>query len=228
MVDMRRAYLAIIPLVAALTGLAVAGPSSRVAWDRDTMQLLKAGDTARGAQLAAQCVSCHGAEGVSPSPNWPSLAGQLNTYLYKQLRDYKDGSRKDPIMSALVADLADQDMADLAAFYASMSLPGTDQHPSGDESATRLVKVGDGTRLLPACASCHGRRGQGNRVLESDMATMPALVGQYPAYLAKTLEDYRSGKRGNDVYRRMRTIAEQLTGEEIQSLADYYGTAAAR
>lgn len=226
MVAMKRLSLALIPLFATLAGGAVAGPSSQVAWDLETMQLLASGDAARGQQLAGQCASCHGGEGVSPSPNWPSLAGQLNTYLYKQMRDYKDGTRKDPIMSALVQDMAEQDMADLAAFYAARSLPGTDERPSGDDAATKLVKMGDGPRLIPSCMSCHGRSGHGNRVLERDMATMPALVGQYPAYLEKTLQDYKSGKRGNDVYRRMRAISEQLTETEIKSLSDYYGTLA--
>ena len=221
---MNRRSLALILFLATLACGAAAGPSSQVAWDRETLELLASGDAARGQQLAGQCGSCHGSEGTSPSPNWPSLAGQLPTYLYKQLKDYKDGNRQDALMSALVGNLSDQDMADLAAFYASQPLPPA--KPSGDEAATKLVKIGDGQRLIPACNSCHGRSGQGNRVLERDIATMPALTGQFPAYLEKTMLDYKSGKRGNDVYRRMRAITEQLTEAEIKALSEYYGTLA--
>jgi len=219
---MKRCSLALIPFLASLVSGATAEPSSQVAWDSDTLQLLASGDAVRGQQLSGQCASCHGSEGTSPSPNWPSLAGQLPTYLYKQIKDYKDGKRQDALMSALVANLSDQDMADLAAYYASVALPPG--KPGGDETATLLVEMGDGPRLIPSCNSCHGRSGQGNRVLERDIATMPALTGQFPAYLEKTMLDYKRGKRGNDVYRRMRAITGQLTEAEIKSLAAYYGT----
>ncbi|MCB1865940.1 MAG: cytochrome c4 [Chromatiales bacterium] len=202
-------------LLAALSlvcGSAVAGPSSNVAWDGATRTLIAGGDAGRGQQLAAQCASCHGADGMSPTAVFPHVAGQLPGYTFKQLRDYKDGTRADnPIMRGLTAPLTDQAMADLAAFYASKPLPAG---ASGD--APTLVTRGDGKRLIPACATCHGRAGAGKDV------NAAALAGQSKGYLAATLRNYASGVRGNDVYGVMRSIAKAMTPQEIEAVSNYY------
>lgn len=207
-----------------LTGAAHAAPSSLVAWNQETLELLATGSPDRGAELAKPCASCHGKTGVSPSPDWPSLAGQLRPYLYKQLRDYKDGKRDNAVMKGMAGRLSDQDMADLAAFYAGQSLPEPENDSDGGEVAETLVRRGDGSRLIPACQGCHGRAGKGNVTGGVGLAAMPVLVGQYPAYLEKTLKDYRSGARANDVYGRMRSIAAELSDAEIEALAAHYGT----
>lgn len=204
-------------LGSALATLALAAPSSNVAWTGEARQLVASGDSARGQQLAAGCASCHGAQGVSATYDYPHLAGQLATYTYKQLRDYKDGTRRQPVMSALVADLSNQDMADLAAWYASLPLappPGT--ITEADSLAITLVTQGDGKRLLPPCASCHGARGEGAVV------DVPALAGQSAPYLKATMHAYRTGQRANDIYARMRSMAQVLSEEEISALARYY------
>ncbi len=200
-----------------LAGPALAAPSSNVAWTLETVKLIEGGDPEKGKQLSASCVGCHGAEGVSPNPMWPSTAGQDAAYTYKQLKDYKDRTRDNAIMMGMVMALSDQDMADVSAFYAAQPLPAP-QGDGGNDDALRLVKEGDGPRLVPACNTCHGRKGEGNKRSHG----MPALAGQMPQYFSQTMQLYRSGGRANDVYSVMRSIAKNLTDEEINGLADYY------
>jgi cytochrome c553 len=144
----------------------------------------------------------------------------LATYTYKQLKDYKDGKRTDnPMMVGLTKPLKDQDMADLAVFYAAQPLPAATVASEGvGDGAKVLVNKGDGKRLLAPCAACHGGRGQGSIV------DVPALAGQQSGYFSQTMQAYKQGKRNNDIYQRMRLIAQQLTDEEIKAVADYYAT----
>jgi cytochrome c553 len=210
--------------VLSLAGLAPAwaGPSSNVAWTLETMRLVESGNPEKGKQLNATCAGCHGAEGLSALPINPHVAGQDAAYTYKQLKDYKDRTRNNPIMSGMVAALSDQDMADLSIFYASLSLPP----PSGTAPAEtpRLVTEGEGERLIPACNTCHGRKGEGNPGSKG----MPALAGQTVDYLKATMQAYRSGARANDVYSVMRSISKNLTDQEIAALAAYYAAQDAR
>ena len=156
------------------------------------------------------------------TPDVPNLAGQEPLYIYKQLQDYKSKSRPSPIMGEAAAALSDRDMADLAAFYAA-------QKPSYAAAARRqpdrkisgLVSLGDGMRLIPACDACHGRRGSGN----PGFYGMPSLRNQKEVDLAYQMTTFRSGERGNDVYRVMRDISKKLTDEEIAALAAYYAGA---
>ena len=78
-----------------------------------------AGDAAAGKAKSVVCASCHGPAGVSSNPIWPNLAGQQEAYLAKQIKDFRDGNRKDPLMSPMAAALSDQDIANLAAYYSS-------------------------------------------------------------------------------------------------------------
>jgi cytochrome c553 len=208
------------------TGALSAAPSSPVAWTPETLKLVKGGDPAHGKILAGACAGCHGLEGISPHPAWPDLAGQGAFYLYKQLQDYKQGTRQNPIMNTQVAALDDPALADLAAFYASLPPPQaatpseTGQTPP--QAAEILAKRGDHRRFIPACDSCHGRRGQGS------LYDTPTLAGQKPAYVRLTLQAFKSGNRANDLYSRMRLIAQPLNDEEIGQLAHYYGSLGAR
>jgi cytochrome c553 len=218
-------HVMLLGLVSGLlvAGDAVAAPSSNVAWTIETMALVKSGDPEKGKQLSASCAGCHGAEGISANPMWPSTAGQDAAYAYKQLRDYKDQKRVNPIMTGMVIALSDEDMADIAAFYATRPLPGPEGE-GGNAAAVKLVKEGDGPRLIPACNACHGAKGEGNKRSHG----MPALAGQMPQYLVQTMQAYRSGKRANDVYGVMRAVAKTLTDEEIQGLAKHYAAQDAR
>ncbi|NJD07580.1 MAG: c-type cytochrome [Methylococcaceae bacterium] len=204
---MRASNLMILTLMAAAT--AYGAPSTQVAWTPQTLQFVKSGKAEHGKELAQTCNGCHAAAD-NPAP---SLEGQLATYLYRQLQDFKAGSRKDPVMSALSSSLSDQDMADLAAWYAGQeAFAGT----GGVSDPTGIAGRGDPTRMEPPCAVCHSGSGAGEKV------DTPRLSGQKTGYLEKTLTDYKAGTRTNDVYHRMRLIAGKLNDKEIKQLADYY------
>ncbi len=220
---MKRILVTVIAAGLSLAGPVWAAPSSQVAWTKETMRLIKGGDAEKGKQLSASCAGCHGAEGISPNPIWPSTAGQNAAYTYKQLRDYKDGTRDNAIMMGMVMALSDQDMADISAYYAALPLPAP-QGDGGNDAALKLVKAGDSERLIAACNTCHGRKGEGNQRSHG----MPAIAGQMPQYFVQTMQLYRSGARANDVYGIMRNIAKDLTDEEISGLANYYAAQDAR
>jgi cytochrome c553 len=214
-------------LIAVVTGMllfaavARAEPSSEVAFDLATLKLLAFADPARGEELATagKCAKCHGDAGISDDPEDVNIAGLRASYLYKQLRDYQDGNRDDKDMLKRVKDLDDQQMADLAVWFASQAPATAAADRTADPAVLRLVFHGDPNRLLKACASCHGLRGRGGQF---DHA---ALTGQYPEYLVYTLTEFKEGDRTNDVYSRMRYVAEALTEEEIEALAGYYAAA---
>jgi len=211
-------------LLCALTLLvptAGAEPSSEVAFDVATVKLLRAADPARGEALAKEgkCARCHGDAGISDDPADINIAGQRDSYIYKQLKDYQQKYRDDRDMYKRTRDLEDQQLADLAAWYASLEPAQPAANRSADPDILQLVFRGDPERLIKACASCHGRDGRGGQF------DHPALAGQYPEYFVYTMTEFREGDRTNDIYSRMRTIAKSLTEAEIEGLAAYYGAA---
>jgi cytochrome c553 len=213
-------------LLAFIAPVAVnAEPASSVAWTPETLNLVKGGNLDKGKTLAESCKSCHGDQGQGMKeetrdgetlPSIPALAGQLATYTYKQLRDYAGGSRVHDQMTGIAKELSEQNAADLAVWFAS--LPKQENKSSGGnlDKAEKMVEDGDGKRILPPCFVCHGGKGQGEK------QDIPALAGQHADYFARTLQDYKNGSRHNDIYSRMRLIAQQLTDEEIKELAQYY------
>lgn len=204
---MRVLRLAVLSML--VVAHAHSAPSTKVAWTPQTLNFVKTGNAAHGKQLAESCNACHNADNPAPQ-----LDGQLATYLYRQLQDFKAGSRNDPVMTAMSTPLSNQDMADIAAWYAGREpFRGAG---SGDD-ATGIASRGDPTRMEPPCAVCHSGGGEGEKV------DTPRLAGQKAGYLEKTLLDYKSGSRANDVYHRMRLIAGKLSDQEIKQLAEYYG-----
>lgn len=207
-------------------GLAQAAPSSNVAWTVETHSLVKKGDPKIGSEVELvetedvnACADCHGERGAEPDrEKHPTLAGQLAPYTFKQLRDYKDGSRKNRKMSEAVERLTDGQLAALAAWYAQQPIPAVevDEDETVSEDTMKLVFRGDKTRLIQPCASCHGARGEGAII------DVPSIAGQNVKYFVNTMKDYAKGKRTNDIYSRMRIIAKQLTRDEINELAVYY------
>ena len=187
-----------------------AEPSTRVAWTPETLAFVKQGNASHGKNFAGTCAGCHNETNANPN-----LEGQLPTYIYRQLQDYKNGSRKDPstAMNGLAGTLSDQDMADVSAWYGVQTpMRGA----GGAEDVTGIVYQGEGKRMEPACASCHGNAGQGEKI------DVPRLAGQKAPYLETTLGAYKRGERGNDIYQRMRLIAGKLSDEEIRLLAEFY------
>ncbi len=198
----------------------LAAPSSYVVWSVETIRLLKAASATKGELLAYGCVACHGESGMSASPAFPHITGQDPRYLFKQLSDYKDKTRINPLMNAIATSMSDEDMADIAAYYATQPAPAPE--PSGGDTALAmdLITRGHGSRMVPSCEGCHGYQGAG----QPGYYGMPVLVGQKSIYLQIALKEYRTGNRTNDVYAVMRDIAKTLTDDEITALGNYYAT----
>ncbi len=196
--------------------LVIAEPSSNIAWTPGLLKFVNNGNVQKGKQLAESCAGCHGEKGISQMANFPSLAGQLATYTYKQLRDYADDKRTNTLMNSIAAGLSEQQSADLAAWFESLSAPQHQGEKQKLDKADILVYKGNGKKIIPPCFTCHGHNGQGEK------QDIPALSGQQPEYLVTTLKEYKTGARHNDVYSRMRLIAEQLGDEDIKQLAQYY------
>ena len=194
-------------------------PVSRVQWGPQVLGILSQASPERGAQIAgAVCVACHGERGISVTRELPSLNGQTAAAIYKQLYDYRTGARFHPQMTPVAKQLIVTDLAHVAAYFGKDAEPGVglgDREHIADINIERLATEGDSARRIPACNSCHVN-GSGGPI------ETPTLSGQHQAYLENQLRAYRSGQRRNDVYKRMRSIARELTDEEISALARYY------
>jgi cytochrome c553 len=194
------------PLAALLVlGLGAAGPA------------LAAGDAAAGQARAITCSACHGADGNSLNPEWPSLAGQHESYTIKQLQAFKSGARQNVLMSSQAMGLSDQDMADLAAFYASQKVVKKTADAALLETGQQIYRGGNKETGAPACLACHGPDGLGNIT-----AAWPTVAGQHANYTAAQLAAYRSGERRTDGDTQiMRNVASRLTDDEIKAVASY-------
>ena len=178
---------------------------------------LGAGDPNFGKDKVAVCAGCHGADGNSLVGIWPSLAGQNEKYLLKQLRLVKSGDRVIASMTGLLDNLDDSDLQDIAAFYQSNvnSIGVVDE--SKVDLGRKLYYAGNLEKGVPACSACHSPKGLGNAP-----AAYPLLSGQQPEYVAKALKDYRSGERINEEPSKiMAAIAYKLDDAEIDALSSF-------
>ena len=182
------------------------------------------GSVQAGATKAAVCFSCHGPDGNSQNPMWPRLAGQNAVYIAEQLHLFKAGIRPNPVMQPMAAGLSDQDIDNLAVFFAAQTPTGLEGDPSYWKGGEKLYLEGDAARGIPACAACHGPVGRGNPA-----AGYPALEAQQSVYVVSQLQAYANGTRysgpnattatPNSVI--MFDIAKRLTPEEIRDVASY-------
>lgn len=181
-------------------------------------QELVEGSADAGKAKSVTCAACHGADGNSVNPQWPSLAGQHATYIVKQLQAFKSGARSDPLMTPQAMALTEDDMRNLAVYFASQEpAPKTVANPDTVDKGAALFRGGDPESGASACMACHEPTGRGNPA-----AAYPMLRGQYATYVAKQLRDYASGKRKSDQPTRvMREIAAKLTEDEILAVASY-------
>jgi cytochrome c553 len=177
---------------------------------------LPAGSAEAGATKAVVCQACHGANGNSTNPEWPSLAGVGADYIADQLKNFKEGKRANPVMMPNAMSLSADDMADLGAYFDSLVNTGLEADPSYWQAGQKLYQGGDPTRAIPACMACHGPTGAGN-----EPAKFPALRGQQSVYLAKQLNDYASGARATGPNGIMQTVAKRLSPEDIRNLSSY-------
>jgi cytochrome c553 len=183
-----------------------------------------------GKQKAMTCVSCHGEHGNSTMPMFPKLAQQNAGYIVNQLKAFKSGARKDPMMSTLAMSLTENEMIDIANYYADQKIAGEPEEIFDDaEERTEhetlvaqggdLYRNGDLKREVSACIACHGPLGEGNKP-----AAFPALKWQHKEYLIKTLTDFKEGKRGNVHENMMHTITKKMTEFEIKAVANRIAT----
>jgi cytochrome c553 len=197
---------------------AKAQPTTQVAWSPDLLRTLSRPGKA-GAEVAQGCLACHGETGIAPDPKFPNLAGQSSIAIYKQLHDYKSGSRVNEIMTGMAQALEDPDIVNVANYYASSTARALDPKkvPSIAAEVMRLVERGDPARGIPACNACHAHNAGGP--IET-----PTLSRQNQDYLVRQLHGFKSGDRRNDIYTRMRSIAAKLTDQEIDALTTFYAT----
>lgn len=175
------------------------------------------GSVEAGKQKSVTCSACHGPDGNnSVNPEWPNLAGQHASYLFAQLQAFKQGTRVNPLMSSQAMLLSEQDMEDLAAYYASQTPAGGEADPALVRAGEKLYRGGNSARGVSACIACHGPRGRGNPA-----AMIPVVAGQHAAYAAMQLRAYASGERKSDMNQMMRNIASVLTEDEITGVSSY-------
>ncbi|MGI9323279.1 MAG: c-type cytochrome [Pseudomonadales bacterium] len=174
----------------------------------------------KGKALTGTCVACHAEDGNSPVSAFPKIAGQTRQYLLKQMLDIQSGARPVPVMVGMLDNLSAQDLADIAAFYAS-------QQASYGAAAAELVAAGETIyrtgikrKQIAACTACHSPTGKGN-----GPAGFPALAGQWPEYTEMQLKAFRAGERHNDGdSQMMQGTAEDMNDKEIAAVAAYiYG-----
>ncbi|WP_397533983.1 c-type cytochrome [Roseateles sp.] len=172
-------------------------------------------DLVKGQAIATQmCVACHTADGSRGSPANPILAGQHADYLFKQLTEFKEGKRKNAVMSGMVAALTPEDMKNVAAFYASKTAkPGFAKDKTLVALGEKIYRGGISDRAIPACAACHSPNGAGMP------AQYPRLAGQHSDYTELQLNTFRSGARANNAS--MVAIAAKMNDREIKAVSDY-------
>ena len=209
--------------VALLCPALAAQPASKAAAGvpKPPAQAQLAGNAVLGKETSdtERCQECHGVEGhgTSIENKFAKLAGQYPEYLIKQFRNFRTGERKQDVMSIMARSVGDADLVDIAAYFSQqkkMQGDGTGATPV----ALDLYRKGDAARNIIACAVCHGDAGQGKSVGNE---RIPVLGGQDLRYLVRQLTDWRSGERRNSPNDIMNQVAQRLTDDEINALANY-------
>lgn len=180
------------------------------------------GDPEAGKQKAAVCAACHGPDGNSVNPAWPKIAGQGEQYFITQVKAFQggpEGTRKGPeavLMYPMVAALSEQDVLDLAAYFAGQKMtPGA----ADDALAAKGEQVYRGGNVAvgaAACIGCHGPSGKGNAA-----AGYPALSGQHAQYIYSQLQAFKSGERAGDPNGMMHDLVLKMSDEEMRAAAEY-------
>jgi cytochrome c553 len=174
------------------------------------------GDPVAGKEKSQLCQGCHGEEGISIEGLIPKLAGQYGKYISKELRNYQAGTRSHQIMNAMAATISDDDLADIAAYFASRTkMKG---NGSENELGKKLFLNGDISRTMVACVNCHGVNGKG---LTPNTSMFPVIGGQQRDYIRRQLVNFRKGDRTNSPNGIMNRITQKLTDAELEALAEY-------
>lgn len=181
---------------------------------------LLGGDADAGKAKTAACVACHGADGNSVNPEWPKIAGQHATYLYEQMQHFKqpqaDSPRFNALMYGQVQALSDEDMKNIASYYAAQETSPGVADPELAEIGEDIYRGGLPEKDVAACIACHSPAGEGNAA-----ARYPSVAGQHATYIVNQLKAYQSGARKSDMNRVMRDIAAGMSEEDMKAVAQY-------
>lgn len=186
-------------------GLAISTPASA------------AGNAQAGqAKASAVCLACHNLDGNSVNPEWPSIAGQHEQYIIKQVKAFRAGERTNVLMSPIAMTLTDQEIEDVAAYYASQKIKGKEAAEDKVALGQKVYRAGVAENKVPACLACHGPTGRGN-----PGASFPSIRSQHATQIVTQLQAYKAGTRKTDQNEMMRTIASRLSDAEITAVAQY-------
>jgi len=174
------------------------------------------GDAEAGKGKSAACAACHSADGNSAAAAFPKIAGQHADYTLKQLKDFKSGDRENALMLGQVAALSEQDMADLAAYYASQKANIGKAKEATLAKGEGIFRGGIAETGAAACMGCHMVNGAG-----MPGAGFPQLRGQFADYTKAQLIAFRDGVRANDAGEVMRSITKRMTDAEITAVSEY-------
>lgn len=177
----------------------------------------RAGDPVAGKDKSMLCQGCHGEDGNSLATLAPKLAGQNGAYLSKQVRNFQTGTRTHRIMNDLATTVNDDDLIDIAAYFASRKVMKGDGS-AGNQIGKNLFLNGDAHRMIIACVNCHGEGGKG---LEPNPLMIPVIGGQHRDYLRRQLLNFRKGDRNHSPDGVMNGMIKSLTDAELESLAEY-------
>lgn len=195
---------------AAICGFSVAAQAANI------------GDPVAGEGKAGLCGGCHGFDGNSEDATYPRLAGQYAGYIVKQIKDFQSGHRaNNDTMAGMAAMVgSDQDAKDIGAFFAEQKMKGALTKPNKELLARgeKLFRQGNPSTGVYGCINCHGEKGKGKA---ENISVFPVIGGQHRDYLIKQLKEFREGARGNDPAGMMSGIAEKLTDQEIEAVAEY-------
>jgi cytochrome c553 len=168
--------------------------------------------------MLPMCIACHGADGISNNPTWPHLTAQHKSYLLKQLHDFKQGkTRASTIMTPILATISDEELQELAQYYAAQSKhPAKKIIPKHNSRGESLYRYGDRKLHIPACMTCHGPTGIGNA-----QAGFPDIAGQNSIYTIQQLQAFKTHQRHNDLNSIMQEISSRMTEEDYAEVAKY-------
>ena len=175
--------------------------------------LFAEGDPVAGEQKALLCESCHGKGGHSTDPAFPKLAGQNANYIIRAAIEFQNGIRNNPMMSGISTILKNpQDIEDIAAYLSS-------QKPmAGKPTGSDLAIQGEKLFTSGRCNYCHG---EGGKHYAPFMPVVPVIGGQHKEYLVKAIKDIRDGNRPGDIYDLMKKTVSEMSGTEIEAIAEY-------
>ncbi len=202
----------LLSLMFAVTLVSMAAPLAALAADDTLTASAEAGQA-----KSVTCAACHGMDGNSLNPEWPSIAGQHESYLIKSLQTFRSGERQNVLMNGMAMPLTDEDIRNLAAYFATQTPKGNVADPALVTAGERLYRGGNKDTGVPACLACHGPTGLGNPA-----AGWPSIAGQHATYAAAQLMAYRSRQRATDGDTQiMRNVASALTDDDIKAVTSY-------